>query len=135
VLFIIANVCFGASIVFYNAFLPEITTEDQADKVSSRGYAYGYLGGALLLALNLLLVLRAEQLGISTGTGGAIVAFVGRCLVGRICAYHFLLLKSRPKEEPSARKELHLSRLSGDCGYFQRVASTAADACVICSAI
>ena len=65
-LFIIANVCFGAALVFYNAFLPEITTEDQADKVSSRGFAYGYLGGAILLALNLLLVLRAEQLGIST---------------------------------------------------------------------
>jgi len=45
-LFIIANVGFGASIVFYNSFLSEITTEDQADKVSSRGFAYGYLGGA-----------------------------------------------------------------------------------------
>ena len=41
VLFIVANICFGASIVFYNAFLPEITTEDEADKVSSRGFAYG----------------------------------------------------------------------------------------------
>ena len=67
VLFIIANVCFGAALVFYNAFLPEITTEDQADKVSSRGFAYGYLGGAILLALNLLLVTNAENLGISTG--------------------------------------------------------------------
>jgi UMF1 family MFS transporter len=67
-LFIIANVCFGASIVFYNAFLPEITTEDQRDKVSSRGYAYGYFGGGLLLGLNLILVLGAERLGISPGT-------------------------------------------------------------------
>src|ERR1044072_2725687 len=45
VLFIIANVGFGAALVFYNAFLPEIATEDQTDKVSSRGVAYGYLGG------------------------------------------------------------------------------------------
>ena len=66
-LFIIANICFGASIVFYNAFLPEITTDDQADKVSSRGFAYGYLGGAILLVFNLILVLQAERLGISTG--------------------------------------------------------------------
>src|SRR6476661_2029108 len=58
-LFIIANVGFGASVVFYNSFLPEITTEDQADKVSSRGFAYGYLGGALLLTLNLALVMGA----------------------------------------------------------------------------
>jgi UMF1 family MFS transporter len=66
-LFIIANICFGASMVFYNAFLGEITTEDQRDKVSSRGYAYGYFGGGLLLALNLILVLGAERLGISGG--------------------------------------------------------------------
>ncbi|HEX5884681.1 MAG TPA: MFS transporter, partial [Pyrinomonadaceae bacterium] len=65
VLFIIANVCFGAALVFYNAFLPEITTDDQADKVSSRGYAFGYLGGAILLVLNLFLVMHAETLGIS----------------------------------------------------------------------
>jgi UMF1 family MFS transporter len=66
-LFIIANICFGASMVFYNAFLGEITTEDQRDKVSSRGYAYGYFGGGLLLALNLILVLGAERLEISGG--------------------------------------------------------------------
>ena len=66
-LFIVANVCFGASMVFYNALLPEITTEDQRDKVSSRGYAYGYFGGGLLLAMNLILVLGAERLGISAG--------------------------------------------------------------------
>src|SRR5262245_6072983 len=67
VLFILSNICFGASLVFYNAFLPEIATEDQQDKVSSRGFAYGYLGGGLLLALNLVMVLGASRLGISTG--------------------------------------------------------------------
>jgi MFS transporter, UMF1 family len=66
-LFIIANVSFGAALVYYNAFLPEITTEDQRDKVSSRGFAYGYFGGGVLLALNLVLVLGAERLGISAG--------------------------------------------------------------------
>lgn len=65
VLFIVANLSFGASNVFYNAFLPDITTEDQRDKVSSRGFAYGYLGGALLLGVNLLVVLAAERIGIT----------------------------------------------------------------------
>ena len=59
VLFIIANVCFGAALVFYNAFLPEIATEDQTDKVSSRGFDYGYLGGTLLLVFIFLLVQNA----------------------------------------------------------------------------
>jgi len=62
-LFIVANLGFGAAVVFYNGFLNDITTEDQRDKVSSRGFAYGYLGGGLLLALNFLLVKSAPRLG------------------------------------------------------------------------
>ena len=68
-LFILANLSFGASIVLYNAFLPDICTEDQTDKVSSRGFALGYLGGGVLLALNLGLVVAAQNqlLPISAG--------------------------------------------------------------------
>lgn len=54
-LFILANLAFGAAIVFYNAFLPEIASPDRRDTVSSRGFALGYLGGGLLLLLNLIL--------------------------------------------------------------------------------
>jgi MFS transporter, UMF1 family len=98
-LFIIANVGFGASIVFYNAFLPEITTEDQADKVSSRGFAYGYLGGAILLVLNLLLVLRAEQLGISAGLAVRLSLFSAGIWWGGFAIISFYLLKSRPTKK------------------------------------
>lgn len=55
-LFIIANLSFGAAIVFYNAYLPDIVTPDQRDKISSRGFAMGYLGGGLLLLVNLILI-------------------------------------------------------------------------------
>jgi MFS transporter, UMF1 family len=96
-LFIIANVGFGASIVFYNSFLPEITTEDQADKVSSRGFAYGYLGGAILLVLNLLLVLRAEQLGMSAGLAVRLSLLSAGVWWGGFAIISFYLLKSRPK--------------------------------------
>lgn len=98
-LFIIANVGFGASVVFYNAFLPEITTEDQADKVSSRGFAYGYLGGAILLVLNLLLVLRAEQLGISAGLAVRLSLLSAGVWWGGFAIISFSLLKSRPKKK------------------------------------
>jgi UMF1 family MFS transporter len=54
-LFIVANLSFGAAIVFYNAFLPDIASPDQRDSVSSRGFAFGYVGGGLLLLLNLVL--------------------------------------------------------------------------------
>jgi UMF1 family MFS transporter len=67
-LFLLANLSFGASLVFYNAFLPEIADPDDRDKVSSQGWALGYLGGGLLLALNLIFVqFLAEPLGVSYG--------------------------------------------------------------------
>lgn len=53
VLLIVANLCFGAAVVFYNAFLPEIASPDRRDAVSSQGFALGYLGGGLLLLVNL----------------------------------------------------------------------------------
>jgi len=66
-LFLLANLSFGASVVFYNAFLPEIATPDQRDSVSSMGWALGYLGGGLLLAINLILLSQASTFGLTTG--------------------------------------------------------------------
>lgn len=60
-LLIIANLCFGAAIVFYNSFLPQIASPDQRDAVSSRGWAVGYLGGGLYLLLNLILLTVMED--------------------------------------------------------------------------
>jgi UMF1 family MFS transporter len=65
VLLIVSNISFGASIVVYNSFLPEIAPPEQRDAISSRGWALGYAGGGLLLALNLLLLARADALGVS----------------------------------------------------------------------
>jgi UMF1 family MFS transporter len=64
-LLIAANFAFGVTIVLYNAFLNDITTDDRRDKVSSEGYAIGYLGGGLLLAMNLGLVSASDRFGIS----------------------------------------------------------------------
>lgn len=63
---LIANVAFGASIVVYNSFLPDIATPDERDRVSSRGWALGYVGGALLLILNLVFFLGHDSFGVST---------------------------------------------------------------------
>jgi UMF1 family MFS transporter len=65
-LFLLANLAFGASIVFYNAFLPEIASADRRDAVSSQGWATGYLGGGLLLVANLLLFNNRDALGVPT---------------------------------------------------------------------
>ncbi len=51
----------GAALVFANAFLPDIAAPEERDSVSSRRWALGYLGGGVLLALNLLLVFHAAE--------------------------------------------------------------------------
>jgi len=65
VLFLIANLAFGASIVIYNSFLNDVAPEEQRDSVSSEGWGIGYLGGGIMLGLNLLLYQKAESFGIS----------------------------------------------------------------------
>ncbi|WP_327036007.1 MFS transporter [Micromonospora ureilytica] len=55
-LFLIANISFGAALVVYNSFLPQLGGPDERDGISSRGWALGYLGGGLLLAFNLVAV-------------------------------------------------------------------------------
>lgn len=65
VLFMLASIGFTGSIVFYNAYLPEIATEDQYDKLSARGFAMGYVGSVLLLIFNLAMILRPAWFGIA----------------------------------------------------------------------
>jgi UMF1 family MFS transporter len=69
VLLIVSNISFGASIVVYNSFLPEIAPPEQRDAISSRGWALGYAGGGALLALNLLLIANVKKLGITDFQG------------------------------------------------------------------
>ncbi|MGH9882694.1 MAG: MFS transporter, partial [Pyrinomonadaceae bacterium] len=98
-LFIIANLSFGAAVVFYNGFLNEITTEDQRDKVSSRGFAYGYLGGGLLLAANFLLVSYAERLGLSISMAVRISLLSAGIWWGAFALFSFATLRSRAPEK------------------------------------
>jgi len=67
-LLVLANLALGASLVVYDSLLIRIAGPDERDRVSSRGWALGYLGGGLLLALNLGLLTAAGRLGISTTT-------------------------------------------------------------------
>ncbi|MFI2651554.1 MFS transporter [Micromonospora fulviviridis] len=62
-LFLVANISFGAAVVVYNSFLPQLGGPDDRDAISSRGWAIGYLGGGLLLALNLVAVTMLSEEG------------------------------------------------------------------------
>jgi len=68
VIFLGTQFCFVSANVFYDAFLPQIATDEQTDRVSARGYAFGYFGGGLHCALALALVAGHEKVGISQQT-------------------------------------------------------------------
>jgi len=66
-LFLIANLAYGAAVIYFNAFLPAVARPEERHAVSSIGWALGYLGGGVLLALTLVLVSQADRFGLTTG--------------------------------------------------------------------
>ena len=99
-LFLLANLAFGASCVIYNSFLPEIARPEERDEVSSKGWGLGYLGGGLLLALNLLLYLGAGRLGLSEGQA----VRISLCSAGAWWAVFTVIPLVTLKSRPAARK-------------------------------
>lgn len=73
--FIVATIGFAGGIVFYNAFLPEIATEDRFDAVSALGFSYGFLGSVILLLLNLIVIQNFAWFGFASATKAIPVAF------------------------------------------------------------
>jgi MFS transporter, UMF1 family len=66
-LLIVANISFGAALVVANSYLQDLAAPDKRDTVSSRGWAFGYAGGGLLLLLNLVLYAGYESFGVTQG--------------------------------------------------------------------
>ncbi len=60
-----ASIGFWGSLVFYNAYLPEVAYSDQQDEASALGFIYGYIGSVILLIFNLSMVMKPEWYGIS----------------------------------------------------------------------
>jgi UMF1 family MFS transporter len=66
-LFVLANIGANGSFVFYDALLPHVAPTDELDRVSTAGYALGYIGGGLLLAASLAVIVNPGWIGIPTG--------------------------------------------------------------------
>ena len=95
-LFICAHTAFNAGNTFYDAFLPDIAPPDQRDRVSSLGYAFGYAGGGLQLALALALVEGHALLGLDKGQAVRLgMALAGAWWLG------FALITFRGLPEPA----------------------------------
>jgi MFS transporter, UMF1 family len=93
---VVSNIMVGCSLVSYSAILVDISTEDERDRVSSRGWAFGYFGGGLLLALNLVLVLMHESFGLSEGHAVRIAMLSAAVWWGVFTFIPFFGIKDRP---------------------------------------
>lgn len=70
----LASIGYSGSLVFYNAFLPEIVTEDRYDVTSARGYSMGYYGSVILMIICLVIIMNAGRLGFGEGSDGELNA-------------------------------------------------------------
>lgn len=103
-LLMISVMSFAAANVFYNAFLVDLTTEDRRDRISSWGFAMGYLGGVVVLVLNLVLIDNAEKLGISRGLAVRLSMLSASLWWGLFSILTFYLIKPRAPQKTRRRE-------------------------------
>ncbi|MGM0382154.1 MAG: MFS transporter [Thermodesulfobacteriota bacterium] len=80
ILYIFGRVGFGCGNIFYDSLLPHVAKKEEIDRVSAEGYAYGYLGGGLLLALNLFMILKPDTFGIPGAEWASRISFLSVAL-------------------------------------------------------
>ncbi len=73
---VLAGIGYSGSLVFYNAFLPEITSEENYDRVSAKGYTYGYIGSVILLLVSFVIIEMHESLGFVEKTSAVRLSFL-----------------------------------------------------------
>jgi UMF1 family MFS transporter len=102
-LFVIANIGISGSFVFYDSLLPFVAREDELDRVSSAGYALGYLGGGLLLVLNLLWISKPGWFGLPGADAAARLSFLSVALWWVVFAIPLFRRVPEPAGHRSAR--------------------------------
>jgi len=102
VMFVIANVGLNGASVFYNAILPHMGTDDEMDAISNKAFAYGYLGGGILLAVHLVMTL------VLRGADGQLYSWVIPSILASsgIWWYGFALLTFKWVPEPPIENEM-----------------------------
>jgi UMF1 family MFS transporter len=112
-IFIVGNIGFAAADMFYNSLLPHVARPDDIDQVSTRGYAFGYLGGGLLLAINIAMIQLMADAGLA-----ARLSFVS---VAIWWAVFTIPLLRNVKEPPAANRG---EKINPVVAGFQRLGRT-----------
>ncbi len=105
---ILASLGYAGSVVFYDAFLPEIATEDRMDGISARGYSMGYCGSVVLLVINLVMILNWSSFGFPSEGWATRFAFllVGAWWIG-FAQYTFAYLPEQRRTSEGKRLLMH----------------------------
>lgn len=116
-LFILANIGFAGGNVFYNAFLPKLAANHELDRLSSRGFAFGYIGGGLALLIVFVMIMAYGSLGFSDRGAATRISFLFTgmwWLLFAIPTFYFV----RVPAAPILPQVLH----KGIRGYFRTLA-------------
>jgi UMF1 family MFS transporter len=124
IIFIFANIGFAGSLVYYDALLPHVARADEIDQVSSRGYMMGYIGGGLLLAVNLVMIMFLPEIVPSLGVG--LMTRLSFVTVALWWAIFTIPILTRVKE-PVRRIEAGEEGMNPIKVSFQRLARTFAE--------
>lgn len=120
-LFALGNVAVATSFVFYDSLLPHIANESEIDRVSAAGYALGYLGGGLLMLINVLWIVMPEVFGIADSGVATRLSFLSVALWWGVFSIPLFRNVSEPPrmieaDERSATSAMHVT--------FTRLAET-----------
>ena len=96
-LFVIGNIGVAGSIVFYESLLPHLVGPSELDRVSTAGYAIGYLGGGVMLAINLLMIQQPGLFGLADAGMGTRLSFVAVGLWWAIFSIPLFMKVSEPR--------------------------------------
>jgi UMF1 family MFS transporter len=101
-LYVLALVGFSGSNVFYDSLLPFVTRKDEIDQTSALGFSLGYLGGGLLLSLNVLMVLYPEKFGLADGAAAIRISFLVVAVWWLVFSLPLMLLVDEPDGSAAA---------------------------------
>ena len=123
VLFVIGNIGVTSTLAFYNSLLPGIATAQEIDRVSTAGFALGYLGGGLLLGANLFMIGSPERFGLADAASATRISFLTVAVWWTIFAIPlFLKVKEPPRRIEAGEADASTLRVA-----FGRLAETFRD--------
>jgi UMF1 family MFS transporter len=99
--FVLGNIGISGSLVFYDSLLPSVARPEETDRVSSAGYALGYLGGGVLLVLNLAWILQPAMFGLSGTLAATKLSFASVGVWWALFSIPLLRRVSEPPREPA----------------------------------